>query len=76
MIDIPPIPQPSNAELLAKLYNSNRALENTIMKLNSVSAELNMKEEEILNANVEIRTQKKGFSDLKELVKALKIQNK
>lgn len=72
MTDIPPLPQTSNAELLAKLYNSNRALECNIMKVNSVSEELKIKEEELLNARVELRTHKKGFIDLKELVVALK----
>lgn len=61
MNDIPPIPHPSNAELLAKLYNSNRVLEGTIMKLNSASAELNNKEEELLNVEVQLRTHKKEF---------------
>ena len=43
--EIPPVPHTSNAEILAKLYNSNRTLEATLSKLNYVSEELKLKED-------------------------------
>lgn len=57
--DMPPVPHPSNAEVLAKLYNSNRALEATISKLNAVSEELKEKEDQLLKTENQLRGKRK-----------------
>jgi uncharacterized protein (DUF3084 family) len=73
---IPPLPHPSNAELLAKLYNSNRTLEASITKLNSVLEELKLKEDQLLKSENELRAKRKENTELRDLVKQLKKLNR
>jgi uncharacterized protein (DUF3084 family) len=73
---VPSLPHPSNAELLGKLYNSNRSLEASISKLNSVSEELKAKEDQLLKTENQLRAKRKENSELKEIITSLKQLNK